>query len=136
MNQKDIAMITTVINNSDLHFEHRSWESELLFWEDELNTFDHRLEELVERYTGMELLKKLEHFQNEFNLHRKRINEMREDIEKHEERLAGQSLSGEGNALDVPMVKSHMAFREKIETQREMYAGLKKAFFRFLTEYM
>lgn len=129
-------MLKTVVNNSDLHFEHRTWVSELKFWEDELETFENRLEELVDRYTDKDVLKKLEHYQNEFNLHRKRIDEMLEEIEKHEERLAGESLMGEDTAMDIPMFHTHMAFREKMETQREIYHSLKKEFFRFLTEYM
>ena len=28
-----------IMNNSDLHFEHKQWRSELSFWEDELKTF-------------------------------------------------------------------------------------------------
>ena len=129
-------MLNTVIYNADLHLEHRSWYSELKFWEDELKTFEHRLEELVLTNTDKEFLMKLEHFQNEFLLHGKRIGEMQEVIKRHEMRLAGQSLEGNDNALDVVMVRSHMDFREKMETQREIYNDLKKYFFRFLTEYM
>lgn len=129
-------MLKTVINNADLHLEHRSWYSELKFWEDELGTFEHRLEELVFNYTDKDFLKRLEHFQNEFLLHRKRIGEMQESIKRHEIRLAGQSLAGEDNSLDVPMVRNHMAFRDKMEVQRDIYNTLKKEFFRFLTEYM
>ncbi len=129
-------MFKTVIYNADLHLEHRSWYSELKFWEDELKTFEHRLEELVLGNTDKEFLVKLEHFQNEFLLHGKRVMEMQEVIKRHEMRLAGQSLMGEDNALDVTMVKSHMAFRDSMDTQREIYADLKKEFFRYLTEYM
>ena len=28
-----------VLYNEDLHFEHRQWQSELAFWEDELKSF-------------------------------------------------------------------------------------------------
>ena len=104
--------------------------------EDELGTFEHRLEELVFNYTDKDFLKRLEHFQNEFLLHRKRIGEMQESIKRHEMRIAAQSLEGEDNSLDVPMVRNHMAFREKMEVQRDIYNNLKKEYFRFLTEFM
>ena len=129
-------MFKTVIYNADLHLEHRSWYSELKFWEDELKTFEHRLEELVLANADKEFLIKLEHFQNVFLLHGKRVGEMQETIKRHEMRLAGQSLMGEENALDMPMLRSHMTFRDSMDTQREIYADHKKEFFRFLTEYM
>jgi hypothetical protein len=38
--------------------------------------------------------------------------------------------------MDVAMVKTHLEYREKMETQRQIYADLKKEFFRFLSKYM
>ncbi len=124
-----------IIFNSDLHFEHQLWKRELLFWKDELVFFNNRLSEMVTRWTKKEVLKKLEHFQNEFILHGGVIEDMLEAIEIHETRIAGQDLMGQ-NALDTSMVKKHMEFRNKMETQERIYADLKKEFFRFLTKYL
>jgi hypothetical protein len=129
-------MLKTIIHNSDLHFEHRHWNAELRFWQDELKTFSNRLEELVARYTDPAFLKKLEHYQNEIIIHQNRILELLEYIEEHETRIAGQSKTGPAEALDVSMVNTHMETREKMESERERYAAFKKEFFRFLTEYM
>lgn len=128
-------METQVIFNSDLHFEHVHWNRELSFWEDELKSFNKRLEELVTRWTNKDVLAQLEHYQNEFILQDKRIDELQEAIEVHEARMAGQDLQGK-DALDITLVKKHVEFRNKMETQRQIYADLKKEFFRFLTKYM
>jgi hypothetical protein len=128
-------MKTQVIFNSDLHFEHVQWNSELSFWEDELKSFNKRLEELVTRWTDKDVLAQLEHYQNEFILHDKRIDELQEAIEVHEARMAGLSKT-ETDALDTNFVKKHIEFRNKMETQRQIYADLKKEFFRFLSKYM
>lgn len=124
-----------VIFNSNLHFEHKLWESELAFWEDELKSFKNRLEELVERWTDKGILAKLEHYQNEFILQSGVIDELKEAIEKHEIRMAGQSEEGR-EALDLAMVKKHAEFRDEMETQRDIYDKLKKEFLRFLSKYM
>lgn len=128
-------METQVIFNSDLHFEHVQWNRELSFWEDELKSFNKRLEELVMRWTDKNVLAKLEHYQNEFILHNKRIDELQEAIEVHEIRIAAISKT-QKDALDSQLVKKHFEFRNKMETQREIYANLKKEFFRFLSKYM
>ena len=90
-------METTVIYNSDLHFEHERWKSELLFSKDEMRSFKNRLEELVTRWTDRDVLMQLEHFQNEFILHEGRINEFLEGIEAHEHQIAGKSKKGENS---------------------------------------
>jgi len=49
--------------------------------------------------------------------------------------MAEQDLQGK-DALDITLVKKHVEFRNKMETQRKIYADLKKDFFRFLSKYM
>ncbi|MDO6518189.1 hypothetical protein [Zobellia uliginosa] len=127
-------MKTATIYNSDLHFEHQQWKSELAFWKDELKSFNNRLKELVSRWTDKEMLVQLEHYQNEFILHGGVIEDLQETIEEHEMNISKHSDNHE--SMDVAMVKNHVQFREKMETQRQIYADLKKEFFRFLTKYM
>ncbi len=124
-----------VIYDSDLHFEHQQWQSELAFWNDELKSFKNRLSELVTRWTDKEVLAQLEHYQNEFILHGGIIEDLQETIEKHEANIVGHSKTG-NVSMDVAMVKKHLEFRNKMETQRQIYADLKKEFFRFLSKYM
>ncbi len=124
-----------VINNSDLHFEHMLWQSELAFWEDEFKTFNNRLSELINRWTDKKVLTQLEHFQNEFIMHGGVIENLQETIEKHEVSIAGHTQAGH-ESMDVSLFNNHMEFRKKMETQREIYADLKKDFFRFLSKYM
>ncbi len=124
-----------VLFNEDLHFEHRQWRSELAFWEDELKSFKNRLSELVTRWTDNKVLAQLEHYQNEFILHGGVIDDFQEAIEQHEIRIAAQTKTGQ-DALDTILVKKHLEFRNRMETQRQIYADLKKEFFRFLSRYM
>lgn len=127
-------MEKTVVYDSDLHFEHKQWRGELAFWKDELKLFNNRLDELFDPRYNQDFLSKLEHYQNEFILHGRVINDLLETIEEHESNMAEHSKMGQ-EALDVGMVKKHMEFRQKMEMQRQIYADLKKDFFQFLTEH-
>jgi len=131
-------MKSKILNNSNMHFEHAQWKLELAFWEDELKSFNNKLNELVFRWTNKDVLAQLEHFQNEFILHGGVIDDLQETIEEHDTRIAGQSVEqGVGlDAIDTQMSKKHIEFRNRIETQRDIYANLKKDFFRFLEKYM
>jgi len=124
-----------LVFNSDLHFEHVQWGSELSFWEDEIKTFKHRLEELVTRWTDKDVLKELEHFQNQFIIQNGVIDKLQDNIKGHEDELQTLRMTDE-TALITKHTKSHFAFREQMENQREIYADLKKKFYRFLTKYM
>ena len=128
-------MKTQVIYNSDLHFEHNQWRSELAFWEDELKSFKNRLEELVLRWTDKDMLAQLEHYQNVFIRQGEVIDILQHDIHVHEANMSTLDNEGE-DALDRVLVKNHVEFRNRMETQRHIYAELKKEFFRFLTKYM
>ena len=130
-----MVMETQVVYNSDLHFEHERWRSELFFWKDEMRSYRNRLEELVTRWTDRKVLAQLEHYQNEFILHEGRIDEFLEGIETHEHSIAGKSKSGE-ISMDRVMMKKHLEFREEMETQRLLFFNLKKEFFNFLTKYI
>ncbi len=106
-----------IIYNENLHFEHQLWRRELFFWQDELKFFNNRLSELVTRWTSKEVLVKLEHYQNEFILQGGAIEDVFEAIEIHENGIAGQYQDGE-DALETILVKKHLGFRNRVETQR------------------
>jgi hypothetical protein len=128
-------METSVLFNSDLHFEHVHWQRELFFWEDELKSFTKRIEELVVRWTNNEMLAQLEHFRNQFIRQKEVIDELQHEINVHETNMNKLSKKDE-DVLDTSLAKNHIEFRNKMETQRHIYDDLKKYFFRFLSKYM
>lgn len=124
-----------VIFNSDLHFEHKQWKRELLFWEDELKSLQNRLNELVLRWTDKEVLAQLEQYQNQFMIQKNAIDELEDHIILHETNISEHFKKGE-DVLDFQMIKEHTEFRNKMDTQRILYSDLKRNFFRFLSKYM
>lgn len=128
-------METQILFNENMHFEHLQWKGEIDFWKDELKSFNNRLNELITRSKDKKVVLQLSHYQTQFILHDGVIEDLEETIEKHEIRIAGQSKTGT-NAIDTELAKQHIEFRNKMETQRHIYAELKKEFFRFLQEYM
>ncbi|MDO9275961.1 MAG: hypothetical protein Q7T92_10490 [Lutibacter sp.] len=128
-------MEKAVIFNSDLHFEHNQWSQELIFWEDELKSLQNRLRELSTRWADKNMLSQLEHFQNQFIIQKNTINEMQDIINLHETNIAEHTKKGE-DVLNQQLVKTHLAFRNQLDTQRILYSNLKKEFFLFLSQYM
>ena len=125
-----------ILFNSDLHFEHEQWRKELVFWEDEIKSFENRLSEIVTRWTKKDVLAQLQKYQNLFIVHGEVIDTLQHDINVHETDMSEHSKRGESEVMNQELVKKHVEFRDRIETQRHIYADLKKEFFRFLSKYM
>lgn len=124
-----------IIFNSDLHFEHVQWKKVLLFWKDELKSFQKRLDELAKRWTDKSILVQLEHYQNQFSIQQNAINELDNEINSHEINIASHSKKGV-DILNTNLVKNHIECRNKMMTQTTIYDNLKREFFKFLTKYM
>lgn len=123
------------IYNADLHFEHVFWTKELDFWEDELKSFNNRIEELVMRWTDSSVLAQIEKFQNQFLIQENAMNVVRNQIDMHETNMAEHYKINE-DVLNKRLVNKHLVIRDQMETQRSIYQNLKKEFFNFLTKYM
>tara|TARA_B110000211_G_C13774566_1_gene419061 strand:+ start:192 stop:581 length:390 start_codon:yes stop_codon:yes gene_type:complete len=123
-----------VLYNSNMHFEHQQWNRELIFWQDELKSFNSRLSELVTGWNDEQAVAQLEYYQNQFVLHRGFIEDLIEVIEKHEISAADQTKTG--TVLQNVLAKKHIELRNGMDSQRYKYAELKKEFFRFLSKYM
>ncbi len=124
-----------LIFNTDLHFEHETWSRELDFWQDELESFQNRLNELVMRFTDKDMYANIEKFQNQLNIHEGVMNSIRNQIQMHESNIADHYKKDE-DSMNREMVKKHLEIRDRMENQRDIICDMKKNLFSFLTKYL
>ena len=60
---------------------------------------------------------------------------LKDQIAMHEKNMAAHYEKNE-DVLNEMFVSQHLALREVMETERNLYDNLKKDFFRFMTKYM
>ncbi|THD69829.1 hypothetical protein E7Z59_05750 [Robertkochia marina] len=125
----------TLVNNANLHFEHKSWLNEIAFWLDETRSFQNRLDEIEQRWTDDMVLAELGQFQNQMIIHKDRINKLKEEINAHEHAIA-ETIDEVNEAVDRIGFRYHLEMREKMTTERVMFHDLKRRFFSFLSKYM
>ena len=118
---------------SDLHFDHKLWISELLFWKDEIGTFKHRLEELTERVGKRETMARVEKYQNQFIRHNEVIDTLKHDINVAEHKLV-VFIEKHPEAVNKEYFEDHEPLRERMEMQKKLYGELKINFLNFLRE--
>ena len=128
-------MKSELIFNTNLHFEHENWNRELSFWEDELTSFQNRLDELAERWTDKSVLAQVDKFQNQFLIEKEAIHSIKDQIGMHETNMADHYERNE-DVLNKEMVQKHLKLRERMENERELFIEMKSLFFRFLMKYM
>lgn len=134
--QKTHFMSTkTTLYLSDLHFEHQQWLKELEFWEDEIALYNRRLGEIIVRYTDPAIKAEMEHFQNQFIRHDEVIDILKHDVRKHESQLV-KYAQDHPIAIDRVHFDDHTGLRDRMETQRKIYADLKTEFYTFLSRNM
>lgn len=120
---------------SDLHFEHQLWNSKLNFYADEVKIYENRLSEIAGRYTSEEVLAQVEHFQNQFIRQKELIDELKHNVNNHEEALVDYA---EANpvAVDHAKFRDHGTMREEMEGFDKVYGELKAEFQRFSAKWM
>lgn len=116
-----------------LHFEHKVWANELAFFAGELAFFENRLSDLVMRYRDVEVLAKLEQFQNQFIRQKEVLDQLVRDIHVHEQKI-GQKLQKDEDIQDA-FVEVHDEMRTRMSSYRKIYGELKTDFFHFLSKW-
>lgn len=125
----------TIVNNANLHFEHKNWLNEIAFWMDEIKSFQNRMDEIEARWSDDMVLAELGQFQNQMIIHTSRIDQLRDEIRAHEHSIA-ENIDELHEAIDRVGFRYHLDMREKMDTERVMFHDLKKRFFSFLSKYM
>lgn len=124
-----------VLYNSNREFEHQQWKGEIAFWKEELESFNIKLSEFITRWGDKEVLDQIGDYQKQFIFHGGVIEDLLEALEHQELFIMAQTDAGKLKH-DANLVKDHKDFRNRMETQREIYAELKKNVFRFLEEHL
>ena len=124
-------MPTNQTNNS--FTEHAEWLSELSFHKDELVFFKKQLTDLAGKTTAIEILKLVEHFENQFLVRTENIDILRHDIKEHIGKIA-KGLQEKTNQLLREEASHHKALKESFYTESKLFAGLKVEFNKFLSK--
>jgi Asp-tRNA(Asn)/Glu-tRNA(Gln) amidotransferase C subunit len=118
---------------ADLHTEHLEWLSKLVFYKEEIQSFNNRLGEIVKANTIKDVTAQAEHFQNQFIRQNEVIDELRHEIKAHENVLTKQ-VEANPVASDHRVSEDHSVIRDKVVTFEKIYGELKQEFTKFLSK--
>ena len=121
---------------AQLHFDHEIWLNELAFYRDELRILDKYLLELVSKNSGVDALKGIEHFQNQFIRQKEVLDEISHDIREHEQLVIKAASSLNPVQVEKGRFEDHGDLREAVETFTRIYADLKAEYLSFVSHWL
>jgi len=124
-------MEAKVYNIKDLHFEHRIWKGEMKIILGELNIYQEWLSCMSVKSPDVEFQKKIDYFQNKFDIQKKHFDSFNDRINAQESYI--DSLEKEDNELNKKSITDHTNLREDINTALAIYKELKDDYKNFCT---
>ncbi len=117
----------------DMHAEHRQWQENLLFYQDELRTFQDRLREVTSKTPSAEVMAWVEHFQNQFGIQQQLIDEITHSLREHERDMKA-TLEGGASAENEAWLHDHAEERGKMRVFDRFHQEQKKNLTKFLAK--
>lgn len=115
--------------------DHSHWLKDLGFYDEELDTLEKRLVEIVQKNNGKEVMASVEHFQNQFVVQRNNIDQLQHDIRQHDGNVAAEAQAHAGK-MESSEVAVHGKLKEQVETFEKIFNELRHEYNKFLSKWM
>ena len=105
------------------------------FYRQELIILQERLDEITAGNTGMEVLEKVAHFQDEFIIHERYIDDLRREIHKNLRDIEEQ-VKGNAGFVAGGKIERNEDLYEQYVTEEKLFNELRHEFNRFAAEWL
>lgn len=119
----------------DQHADHTEWMSKLKFYSDEVTIMTGRLEEIASKNNHQDVLKQVEHFQNQLIIQKNNIDELGHVI-KVDEKSLEKEVNKNPVAVDHREMPSHVGEKEAIDSFEKNFNELRAEFKLFVAKWL
>ncbi|MFI5203153.1 MAG: hypothetical protein ACHQF2_01560 [Flavobacteriales bacterium] len=119
----------------ELHQEHTTWNNKMAFYKDELRIMNSRLAEIAVKYTSRDVLRLVEHFQNQFITQNQNVDTLKHKINEHEAFIQRDMVLNPV-ASDHKLYADSPQLRDEIESFEKVFNGLRHEYIQFLAKHM
>lgn len=117
------------------HEENTQWVNKLQFYRDELQILNGRLEEITTKNNQPEVLKEVEHFQNQWIIQRNNIDEILHKVNENERALQ-EEINNNPVAVDHRKMEYHAEEKNLMDGFEKNFNDLRDDFNRFASKWM
>lgn len=115
--------------------DHSHWLKDLGFYDEELDTLEKRLLEIVRKNNSKEVMTGVEHYQNQFLIQRNNIDQLQHDIHEHDRNVAAEAQAHAGKMKSAE-VGEHSKLKQQVEVFEKVFNELRHEFNGFLSKWM
>lgn len=115
--------------------DHSQWIKSLEFYDDELDTLENRLVEIVKKNNGKETMAGVEHFQNQFVVQRNNIDELLHAVHEHDRAVAKDAQAHAGK-MNTAEIDNHSKLKDQVESFEKVFNDLRHEYNGFLSKWM
>ncbi len=119
---------------TELHADITEWKSIVGLVRSEIEIFQKQLGEIVTKNSHEEVLKGVEHFQNQFIRQLEVSDELLHDLHIVDRQLAEDAAIGDDD--DLIYDTENASVKDRVETYNELFLDLKREFHTFLEKWM
>lgn len=119
---------------TELHSEITEWKADVELVRSEIMTFQDQLKDIAEKNNHEEVLKGVEHFQNQFIRQLEVSDELLHDLHEADHQLGEETLSGEDS--DSIYTEPNTELKDRAEIFNNLFQELKNEFHLFLEKWM
>jgi hypothetical protein len=119
----------------DQHQIHQDWLSRLEFYKEEIQILKERLQEITSKNNSLDVLVKVEHFQNQFIIQRNNIDELAHSIKVNEAKII-QEIKNNPVAVEHRKVDNHVKEEDFMIYFEKNFSELRAEYNRFSAEWM
>jgi hypothetical protein len=116
--------------------EHSDWLRSLNFYKQEIGILKERLTEIAGKNSHIDVLKQVEHFENQFKLQTDNTQRLMRDIKANLKSIAKEAEAAKAGYVDGILAEQHKAMGQQYETEQKIINELRHSFNQFSAEWM
>ena len=124
------------ISISHMSNAHNDWLRALDFYKQELNILKSRLTEVAGKNSGADVMKEVEHFENQFSIQRNMIDRLTHDIHQNVVSIGNAVLAAKAGYIDGALFEQHQQLNGKFFEEEKIINDLRAAFNVFAAKWM
>ena len=109
------------------------WSRNIDFHNEEMNEFEERLKEVIQRNSILDIAAKVEHYQDQLNSVSKKLFALHEELYQQETKLKTDSTLVDNSLISAEMEKQQNALRRRMQAAEKEYIDVKYACYDFLS---
>ncbi|OJW82352.1 MAG: hypothetical protein BGO69_17345 [Bacteroidetes bacterium 46-16] len=115
---------------------HSDWLRALNFYKDEIGILRNRLTEIAGKNSAREVMRNVEHFENQFKLQKDNIQVLTHDIKQNVKSIKKQLEDASAGYIDGELAEQHNAFSDKFTGEERVINELRHEFNDFAAQWM